>query len=280
MDVGGDFTNAGGRVGFDTEASAGESIRTRDSLDRFLSPRISASCGTPARSPAPTRAPRSSTKPAAATRRSGARSVQHGALASVRALVGRVLRARGAGRRLRGDAATVRGDDRPGARPRQPEHRPHLLAAEQGVAVGAVAALRLRPRPGGRLLRREEGERAVHILYAYSDGSIRVSNLTNARQTGLRASVGRVPLRSTGACASCDAQRCRGWRARASRPSPRPGLPAGMSQTYFLELELTRGGCDGQPQRLLALAQTRRGRLEGDPRAGHRPPWRPEATPI
>ena len=38
MDVGGDFTNAGGAFGFDTEASAGDSIPTQDSLDRFLSP--------------------------------------------------------------------------------------------------------------------------------------------------------------------------------------------------------------------------------------------------
>ena len=49
MDEGGDFTNAGGSFGYDTETSPGNTIPTQDSLDRFLTAVDQAQLWDPAR---------------------------------------------------------------------------------------------------------------------------------------------------------------------------------------------------------------------------------------
>jgi exo-1,4-beta-D-glucosaminidase len=79
----------------------------------------------------------------------------------------------------------------------------------------------------------------VHVMYAYSDGSIRVSNLANATQRGLRARVVFHSLdgrRSVGRTVAVP-----GLAGQGIETVLRPAVPASMSRTYLLELELLRG---------------------------------------
>jgi hypothetical protein len=79
----------------------------------------------------------------------------------------------------------------------------------------------------------------VHILYSYADGSVRVANLSGARQDGLRAKAEFIDLNGTvkasaeapvGALASQDV-----------KTVLTPAVPAGISTTYFVRLTLTQG---------------------------------------
>ncbi|WP_163509191.1 glycosyl hydrolase 2 galactose-binding domain-containing protein [Fodinicola acaciae] len=79
----------------------------------------------------------------------------------------------------------------------------------------------------------------VHVMYGYDDGSIRVANLTNDRQSGLTATAkfidinGKVQGTSQAAVPALFSQDV--------RTVLMPKVPAGISKTYFLELTLTRG---------------------------------------
>jgi exo-1,4-beta-D-glucosaminidase len=79
----------------------------------------------------------------------------------------------------------------------------------------------------------------VHIMYDYANGSVKVVNLTRGRQDGLTASARVIDLNGTvkddrrvavGGLASQDVQTVLS-----------PKVPAGTSRTYFLELTLKRG---------------------------------------
>jgi exo-1,4-beta-D-glucosaminidase len=79
----------------------------------------------------------------------------------------------------------------------------------------------------------------VHIMYDYANGSVKVVNLTRARQDGLTASARVIDLNGTvkddrrvavGGLASQDVQTVLS-----------PKVPVDTSRTYFLELTLRRG---------------------------------------
>ena len=245
MDVGGTFTNAGGAFGFDTEASAGNTMPTRDSLDRFLTrARTSDSCGTSARSAGRTRGPTSSTPARTSGYTAIGRLGQYNTALWHRyghwsGLASYEREAQAAGyevTRAQFEAYIGQAHDR--ANPSTgliywqlnkawPSLQWQLYGYDfdqAGVYFGAKKA-----------------NESVHIMYAYSDGSIRVSNLTNAPQRG-PACARRVPAdrrRPARSCAPCAVPRVAG--ARACGPCSGPAFRRGMSSTYFLELTLTRG---------------------------------------
>ena len=243
MDVGGDFTNAGGAFGFDTEASAGESIPTRDSLDRFLSPRDRRQLWDTSSVDGVHSGP----------------EIFHTSPYSGYTAIGRLGQYNTALWHRYGHWSSLASYER------EAQAAGYEVTRAQFEATIGEAHDRANPSTGlvywqlnkawpslqwqlygydldqsGVYFGAKKANEDVHILYAYSDGSIRVSNLTNARQTGLRA---RVVFHSL------DGSR----RAARSLPVPRlagqgietvlrPAVPSTMSQTYFLELELTRDG--------------------------------------
>ncbi|HVX42731.1 MAG TPA: hypothetical protein VHC49_02540 [Mycobacteriales bacterium] len=79
----------------------------------------------------------------------------------------------------------------------------------------------------------------LHIMHSYSDGSVKVANLTNTTRRGLRATAELIDLDGT-------------VRSRSSATVPvlgsqdvrtvlQPKVPAGISTTYFERLTLSRG---------------------------------------
>jgi hypothetical protein len=242
MDVGGDFTNAGGAFGFDTEASAGATVPTRDSLDRFLSPRDQRQLWET-----------SSVAGAGSGPRIFHTSPYHGYTA-----VGTLGQYNTALWHRYGHWAGMAGYLR------EAQAAGYEVARAQFEATIGQAHDRANPSTGviywqlnkawpslqwqlygydldqaGVYFGAKKANEPLHVMYAYSDGSIRVANLTNERQPGLRA---RVVFRSL------DGRRRVERRVRVPRLAGqgvatvlRPAVPAGMSRTYFLELELTRG---------------------------------------
>ncbi|MFD0538343.1 sugar-binding domain-containing protein [Actinomadura luteofluorescens] len=79
----------------------------------------------------------------------------------------------------------------------------------------------------------------VHVMYSYDDGSVKVANLTGARQDGLKATAqiidldGRVRATATAPVGALGSQDV--------RTVLRPKVPSGISKTYFEKLTLTRG---------------------------------------
>jgi exo-1,4-beta-D-glucosaminidase len=80
----------------------------------------------------------------------------------------------------------------------------------------------------------------LHILYAYDDGSVAVANQTNARQSGLRATVELIDLDGTTRSAKTVAVPT--LAGQDVRTVLRPVVPPGISRTYFAKLTLTRHG--------------------------------------
>jgi hypothetical protein len=243
MDVGDDLTNAGGAFGFDTEASAGETIPTADSLDRFLSPEdrdqlwsTSSVRGTGTGPPIfHTSTYHDYTSIGRLGQYNTALWHRYGHWSGLASYEREAQAAGYEVSRAQFEAYIGRAHDR--ANPSTgliywqlnkawPSVQWQLFGYDldqSGVYFGAKKA-----------------NEALHILYAYSDGSVRVSNLRNTREAGLRA---RVEFRSL------DGSR----RVVHTSAVPRiagqgivtvshPAVPASMSQTYFLELELIRGG--------------------------------------
>jgi len=85
----------------------------------------------------------------------------------------------------------------------------------------------------------KKANEAVHIMYSYDNGSIKVANLTNQTRLGLRAKAefidldGRVRGVSQAGVAPLGGQDVRTVLT--------PAVPAGISTTYFLRLTLSEG---------------------------------------
>jgi hypothetical protein len=242
MDVGGSFTNAGGAFGFDTEASAGITMPTRDSLDRFLTRRdqrrlwdVRSVGGT----------------------HSGPdifhSSPYHGYTA-----IGRLGQYNTAlwnrYGRWSGLASYEREAQAAGYEVARAQFEAYIGQAHDPAnpSTGLIYWQLNKAWPSvqwqlygydldqaGVYFGAKKANEAVHIMYAYSDGSIRVSNLTNAPQAGLRARIafrridgGRPRVRNVAV------PRVPGQGVRTVL---RPAVPDGMSSTYFLELTLTHG---------------------------------------
>jgi Exo-beta-D-glucosaminidase Ig-fold domain/Glycosyl hydrolases family 2 len=243
MDVGGSFTNAGGAFGFDTEASAGITMPTRDSLDRFLTPRDERQLWD-VRSVAGT---------------GSGPDIFHSSPYHGYTAIGRLGQYNTALWNRYGHWSGLASYER------EAQAAGYEVARAQFEAYIGQAHDRANPSTGliywqldkawpsvqwqlygydldqaGVYFGAKKANEPVHILYAYSDRSIRVSNLTNAPQAGLRAHVAFRPIDGGRPVVRTVAvPRVRGQGVRTVM---RPGVPPGMSSTYFLELTLTRRG--------------------------------------
>ncbi len=79
----------------------------------------------------------------------------------------------------------------------------------------------------------------VHIMYDYGDGSVKVANLTRADQNGLTATARVIDVNGTvRSTAQAPVSRLTSQDVRSVL---KPSVPAGTSRTYFLELTLRHG---------------------------------------
>jgi exo-1,4-beta-D-glucosaminidase len=92
--------------------------------------------------------------------------------------------------------------------------------------------------PGGYFGAKKANE-PLHILYAYDDGSVKVANLTNAAQRGLRATVELIDL--DGTVRSTTSVGLPTLASQDVRTALEPQVPANISRTYFAKLTLARG---------------------------------------
>jgi exo-1,4-beta-D-glucosaminidase len=243
--AGGDpsFTNAGGAWGFDTETSAGNTIPTQDSLNRFLTAGDQAKIW----SPDTTNGPGSGAdiyhvfpySDYAKVARMGQYNTplwnRYGHWSDM-ASYQRVAQL-GGYEAARAQFEAYLGHSKDPANPSTgviywmmnkawPSLQWNLYGSDfdqPGVYFGAKKA----------------GE-PVHIMYDYSDGSVKVANLTNAPQAGLWAQARIIDL--DGTVKSVKRQSVPALRSQDVRTVLTPPVPAGTSRTYFAELTLTRGG--------------------------------------
>ncbi|HEX3815507.1 MAG TPA: beta-mannosidase [Mycobacteriales bacterium] len=85
----------------------------------------------------------------------------------------------------------------------------------------------------------KKANESLHIMQSYSDGSVKVANLTGARQSGLRATADLIDL--DGTVRSRSSVPVSQLSSQDVRTVLRPKAPAGISPTYFEKLTLTRG---------------------------------------
>jgi exo-1,4-beta-D-glucosaminidase len=78
----------------------------------------------------------------------------------------------------------------------------------------------------------------VHIMYDYADGSVKVANLTRTRQPMLTASARVIDL--NGKVQDQRRVAVAGLASQDVQSVLKPEVPAGTSRTYFVELTLTR----------------------------------------
>ncbi|GAA4627413.1 cellulose binding domain-containing protein [Actinoallomurus vinaceus] len=93
--------------------------------------------------------------------------------------------------------------------------------------------------PGVYFGAKKAGE-LVHVMYDYADKSVKVANLTNAAQSGLTATARFIDL--DGTVRATARQSVPALASQDVRTVLAPKVPAGISTTYFLELTLTRPG--------------------------------------
>ncbi|WP_433173055.1 glycosyl hydrolase 2 galactose-binding domain-containing protein [Actinoallomurus sp. CA-150999] len=93
--------------------------------------------------------------------------------------------------------------------------------------------------PGVYFGAKKAGE-PVHVMYDYAGKSIKVANLTNTAQSGLTATARFIDL--DGTVRATARQAVPSLASQDVRTVLAPKVPAGISKTYFLELTLTRPG--------------------------------------
>lgn len=242
MNAGGDFTNAGGAFGYDTETSPGNTIPTTDSLNRFL-----------------TAADRDQIwDPASTNGKGSGPSIYHTSGYNSYTAIGRLgqyntplwnryghwsdlasyQRAAQAGgyEVTRAQFEAYLGHSRDRANPstgliywQMNKSWPSLQWELYGYDLDQP----------GVFFGAKKANEPVHVMYAYDDGSVKVTNLTERRQPGLRATAQYVDLDGTvRGTYRADVPALTGQDVRTVL---RPRVPAGISTTYFLKLTLTRG---------------------------------------
>jgi hypothetical protein len=84
----------------------------------------------------------------------------------------------------------------------------------------------------------KKADEPVHILYSYGDGSVKVANLTNQQQSGLRAKATFIDL--DGSVKGSTTASVPTLSSQDVRTVLQPKARDGISSTYFLKLVLTR----------------------------------------
>jgi exo-1,4-beta-D-glucosaminidase len=245
MNIGDDFTNAGGAFGFDTESGSGNTIPTQDSLNRFLTPAEQAQLwdlsSTGGRGTGPDIFHTSEYNDYTEIGRLGQYNTplarRYGPWTDL-ASYERVAQA-GGYEVTRAQFEAYIGHAKDPANPSTgliywqmnkawPSLQWELYGYDfdqSGVTFGAKKA-----------------NEPVHIMYAYDDRSIKVSNLTGATQRGLHARVDVLDLDgSVKGSAQADVGSLDPQDVRTVLQTPAVAAAALSSPTYFVRLVLTRG---------------------------------------
>ncbi|WP_285629688.1 glycoside hydrolase family 2 protein [Actinoallomurus iriomotensis] len=238
------FTNAGSAWGYDTETSAGNTVPTQDSLNRFLTPADQAKIWDLSTTKGPGTGPdlfhvAASFNTYTKTARMGQYNTplwnRYGSWSDM-ASYQKIAQMGGYEvTRAQFEAYLARSGDpanpSPGviywmlnkAWPSLHWNIYNYDFDQPGVYFGALKA----------------GE-PVHIMYDYADGSVKVSNVTRSRQDGLTASSRVIDL--NGAVRDERRVAVSGLASQGVQTVLTPKVPAQTSQTYFLELTLSKGG--------------------------------------
>jgi exo-1,4-beta-D-glucosaminidase len=243
MNEGGDFTNAGGAFAYDTETSPGNTIPTQDSLNRFLTAADQAQIFDPATTDG---------------LGSGA-DIFHTSPYGDYTAIGRMgqyntplwnryghwsdmpsyqREAQAGGYEVtRAEFEAYIGHSKDAANPstgliywQMNKAWPSLQWELYGYDFDQA----------GVFFGAKKANEPLHILYAYDDGSIKVANLTNQRQGGLRATAEFIDL--DGSVKSAAKAEVPNLDSQGVATVLDPAVPGGISTTYFLKLTLTRGG--------------------------------------
>jgi hypothetical protein len=237
------FTNAGGAFGFDTEAGPGDTVPTADSLNRFLTPAEQAQIWDTSSTNGPASGPdiyhTSKYGPYTAIGRMGQyntalwhrygpwsdmtsyqRQVQAGEYEVTRALFEAYV---GHAKDPANPSTGLIYWQMNKAWPSLQWQLYGYDLDQSGVFFGAKKA-----------------NEAVHVMYGYDDGSVKVANLTNAVQRGLRVRADVIDV--DGTVRSSAAAEVAALAGQDVRTVLKPSVPAGTSTTYFLRLSLTRAG--------------------------------------
>lgn len=237
------FTNAGGAWGFDTETSAGNTIPTQDSLNRFLTPEDQAKIWDTGTTGGPG---------------SGAdlfHVFPYGDYAKI-ARMGQYNTPLWHRYGSWSDMATYQRIAQLGeyetARAQFEAYIGHS-ADPANPSTGVIYWMLNKAWPSlqwnlfgsdfdqsGAYFGAMKANEPVHVMYDYDNGSVKVANLTGAEQAGLNAQVRLIDLDGTVKTVARAAVPA--LRGQDVRTVLTPAVPAGISRTYFAELTLTRGG--------------------------------------
>ncbi|SDZ35612.1 Glycosyl hydrolases family 2 [Amycolatopsis xylanica] len=242
MNKGGDYTNAGGSFGFNTETSSGSTIPTQDSLRRFLTPAEQSEVwdisSTNGRTSGPDIFHTSHFNPYTAVGRLGKYNTplwnRYGHWTDMMSYQ-RIAQA-GGYEVTRAQFEAYLGHSKDPANPstgliywQMNKAWPSLQWELYGYDFDQ----------SGTYFGAKMANEPVHIMYAYDDGSVKVANLTGRPQSDLHATAQIIDLDGTVR-----------QTLRADVPSLstqdvqsvlKPMVPPDISSTYFLKLQLNQG---------------------------------------
>jgi hypothetical protein len=242
MNSGGDFTNAGGAFGFDTESSSGNTIPTQDSLNRFLTAgeqdQVWDISSTNGKGSGPTLFHTNNYSDYTAVARLGRYNTplwnRYGHWSDL-ASYQRVAQA-GGYEVTRAQFEAYLGHAKDPVNPstgliywQMNKAWPSLQWELYGYDLDQP----------GVFFGAQQANEPVHIMYAYDDGSIKAVNLTGQRKSGLRATAEFIDL--DGTVKGVQRTDVPSLSTQDVQTVLRPAVPAGISTTYFLKLTLTQG---------------------------------------
>jgi exo-1,4-beta-D-glucosaminidase len=243
MNEGGDYTNAGGAFGYDTETSPGNTIPTQDSLNRFLTPaeqdQLWDVSSTNGKGTGPDIYHASSYNSYTAVGRLGRYNTplwnRYGHWSDLPSYE-RIAQA-GGYEVTRAQFEAYLGHSKDPANPST-----GLIYWQLNKAWPAINwdLYGFDLDQAGVYFGAQQANQPLHVMYAYDDGSIKVANLTGVRHSGLTARAEFIDL--DGTVRSSVSAPISGLASQDVQTVLRPTVPAGISTTYFLKLTLTDHG--------------------------------------
>ncbi|GAB3903493.1 cellulose binding domain-containing protein [Kibdelosporangium lantanae] len=243
MNEGGDYTNAGGAFGFDTESSPGNTIPTQDSLNRFLPPadqnQIWDPSSTNGKGTGPNIFHTNNYSDYTSVGRLGRYNTplwnRYGHWTDM-ASYQRIAQA-GGYEVTRSQFEAYLGHAKDPANPstgliywQMNKAWPSLMWELYGYDLDQP----------GVFFGAQQANEPLHIMYAYDDGSVKVTNLTGRQQSGLHATAQVIDLNGT--VRDTKQVDVPSLATQDVQSVLRPTVPADVSSTYFLKLVLTQGG--------------------------------------
>jgi hypothetical protein len=236
------FTNAGGAFGFDTETSPGNTVPTRDSLDRFLSAADQDQLWDP-----------SSTKGTGT-----GPDIFHASAFNDYTSIGRMGQYNTALWNRYGHwssmASYQRAAQAGGYEVTRAEFEAYIGHAKDAAnpSTGLIYWQMNKAWPSvqwelygydldqsGVFFGAKKANEAVHIMYSYDNGSIKIANLTNDVRRGLHAKAEFIDL--DGGVHGVREADITSLAGQDVKTVFTPTVPAGISTTYFLRLTLSEG---------------------------------------